>query len=54
MIEIKSVRMEFPADANVIVGQSHFIKTVEELKDRTTSRGGMIYCARSVQALAAY
>jgi hypothetical protein len=25
MIEIKSVRMEFPADANIIVGQAHFI-----------------------------
>ena len=31
MLEIKSVAMEFPADANVIVGQSHFIKTVEDL-----------------------
>jgi len=25
MIEIKPVRMEFPADANIIVGQAHFI-----------------------------
>ena len=31
MIDIKSVRMDFPADANIIVGQSHFIKTVEDL-----------------------
>jgi adenosine/AMP kinase len=31
MIEIKSVRMEFPAEANIIIGQSHFIKTVEDL-----------------------
>lgn len=31
MLEIKSVRMDFPADANIIVGQSHFIKTVEDL-----------------------
>lgn len=31
MLEIKSVRMEFPADANIIVGQAHFIKTVEDL-----------------------
>jgi uncharacterized protein len=31
MIDIKSVRMEFPADANIIVGQAHFIKTVEDL-----------------------
>ena len=31
MLELKSVRMEFPADANIIVGQTHFIKTVEDL-----------------------
>jgi len=31
MLEIKSVRMEFPAEANIIVGQSHFIKTVEDI-----------------------
>lgn len=31
MLEIKSVRMEFPADANIIIGQAHFIKTVEDL-----------------------
>jgi adenosine/AMP kinase len=26
MLEIKTVPMEFPADANIIVGQAHFIK----------------------------
>jgi uncharacterized protein len=31
MLEIAAVRMEFPADANIIVGQAHFIKTVEDL-----------------------
>ncbi len=31
MLEIKTVPMEFPADANIIVGQAHFIKTVEDL-----------------------
>jgi hypothetical protein len=31
MLEIKTVHMEFPANANIIVGQSHFIKTVEDL-----------------------
>jgi adenosine/AMP kinase len=31
VLEMKAVRMEFPADANIIVGQSHFIKTVEDL-----------------------
>jgi adenosine/AMP kinase len=31
MLELLSVRMEIPAEANIIVGQSHFIKTVEDL-----------------------
>src|ERR1035437_6656286 len=31
MLELLAVRMEFPADANIIIGQSHFIKTVEDL-----------------------
>ena len=31
MVQFDSVRMEFPPDANIIVGQSHFIKTVEDL-----------------------
>lgn len=31
MLELKAVAMEFPANANIIVGQSHFIKTVEDL-----------------------
>lgn len=31
MLEMRAIRMDFPADANIIVGQSHFIKTVEDL-----------------------
>jgi adenosine/AMP kinase len=31
MLEIKTVPMELPADANIVVGQPHFIKTVEDL-----------------------
>ncbi len=31
MVELHSVPMEFPADTNIVVGQSHFIKTVEDL-----------------------
>ena len=31
MLEITAVPMEFPADANIIIGQSHFIKTVEDI-----------------------
>jgi uncharacterized protein len=37
MLEIKSVRMEVPADANIIVGQAHFIKTVEDLYEAVTN-----------------
>jgi len=31
MLELEAVRMEFPADANIIVGQTHFIKTAEDM-----------------------
>src|ERR1700758_978468 len=31
MIELESVRMKFPSDTNIIVGQTHFIKTAEDL-----------------------
>jgi uncharacterized protein len=30
-MNLKSVRLSIPSDANIIVGQSHFIKTVEDL-----------------------
>ena len=30
-MELKTVRLEIPTDGNIIVGQSHFIKTVEDL-----------------------
>jgi adenosine/AMP kinase len=30
-MELKSVRLEIPDNGNVILGQSHFIKTVEDL-----------------------
>jgi len=31
MLEFESVQMQFPADTNIVIGQSHFIKTVEDL-----------------------
>src|SRR5438105_7349678 len=31
MLELEAVRLNFPSDTNVIVGQSHFIKTVEDI-----------------------
>lgn len=30
-MELKAIRLEIPEGANIIVGQSHFIKTVEDL-----------------------
>ncbi|MDP2792136.1 MAG: adenosine-specific kinase [Rectinemataceae bacterium] len=30
-MNIESVRLSFPAECNIIVGQSHFIKTVEDI-----------------------
>ena len=32
-MELKSVRMEIPSDANLILGQTHFIKTAEDLHE---------------------
>lgn len=31
MLEFLAVRMELPKEANIILGQSHFIKTVEDI-----------------------
>lgn len=31
MVDLLSVRMEIPEEANIILGQSHFIKTVEDI-----------------------
>lgn len=31
MIELLEVRMKFPEETNIIIGQAHFIKTVEDL-----------------------
>src|SRR5580700_8945360 len=30
-MELKSVRLEIPENGNIMVGQSHFIKTVEDI-----------------------
>ncbi len=31
MLELDSVRMHFPSDTNIIIGQTHFIKTAEDI-----------------------
>ncbi len=37
MIELLSVPMEIPTEANIIIGQSHFIKTVEDIYEAVVS-----------------
>ena len=37
MLELESVRLQFPSDTNIIVGQSHFIKTVEDVYEAVVS-----------------
>lgn len=51
-MELKTVRMEFPEGANVIVGQAHFIKAVEDLYEimvnaMPKSRFGIAFCEAS-------
>jgi len=37
MVELLSVTMEIPEETNIIIGQSHFIKTVEDLYEAVVS-----------------
>ena len=36
-MELSTVKIEIPQDANVIIGQSHFIKSVEDIYEAITS-----------------
>ncbi len=51
-MELKSVALEIPEDANVIFGQSHFIKTVEDLYEAIVNavpqaKFGIAFCEAS-------
>ncbi len=51
-MDIEAVRIEKPADLNVIIGQSHFIKTVEDLHEALAGtsaylRFGLAFCEAS-------
>ena len=41
MPEMLTVRMQVPDDTNIIIGQSHFIKTVEDLYEAVVRRRPM-------------
>lgn len=51
-MEIESVRVEIPEDTNVIIGQSHFIKTVEDIYEAVIgtvpqAKFGIAFCEAS-------
>ncbi len=52
MLELKTVRVDVPQDCNVILGMSHFIKTVEDLYEALVDavpniRFGIGFCESS-------
>jgi adenosine/AMP kinase len=51
-MQIESVKLEFPEGSNVVVGQSHFIKTVEDLYEAIVgtvpqAKFGLAFCEAS-------
>jgi adenosine/AMP kinase len=51
-MEIESVRVEIPENANVVIGQSHFIKTVEDIYEAVAgtvpqAKFGIAFCEAS-------
>ncbi|MCC7156562.1 MAG: adenosine-specific kinase [Bryobacterales bacterium] len=51
-MELLSVRLEIPENANIILGQSHFIKTVEDIYEAIVStvpsmKFGVAFCEAS-------
>lgn len=58
-MEIKIVKIEKPADMNFILGQSHFIKTVEDIHEAIVNTAphlkfGLAFCESSGPALVRY
>ena len=51
-MELVSVQMEIPAEGNIIIGQTHFIKSTEDLYEAITSsvpaaKFGLAFCEAS-------
>src|SRR5208283_4521747 len=58
-MELKTIQIEKPADMNFILGQSHFIKTVEDLYEAIVTTNpsmkfGIAFCEASGPALVRY
>jgi adenosine/AMP kinase len=55
-MELRVVKMETPEDCNLIIGQSHFIKTVEDIYEAMTTstqtvKFGLAFCESSGERL---
>ena len=55
-MEFKNIKMETPEGANIIIGQTHFIKTVEDLYEvmagtAPDARFGIAFCEASCDCL---
>jgi len=51
-MEIKNIRLSIPEDCNIVIGQSHFIKTIEDLYEVMATgcahaRFGIAFCEAS-------
>jgi adenosine/AMP kinase len=58
-MEIKTVKLENPNDLNLILGQSHFIKTVEDIHEAMVNtvpmaKFGVAFCEASEKCLVRY
>jgi adenosine/AMP kinase len=58
-MELKLVELIIPEEANIILGQSHFIKTVEDVYEALTSSAagikfGLAFCEASGECLIRY
>ncbi len=58
-MELKSIKIEKPKDVNIILGQSHFIKTVEDMHETIitsapNAKFGIAFCESSGAALVRY
>jgi adenosine/AMP kinase len=58
-MELSAIRIDKPDDVNLILGQSHFIKTVEDLHEALVStvpglQFGLAFCEASGPALVRY
>jgi len=58
-MEIKTLKIEVPKDCNVIIGKSHFIKTVEDIHELLVNcvpniKFGLAFCEASGKCLVRY